>query len=123
MKRIISFVLCLGVLLSIPYSCKAVERTWTLSSNKTIIGKLYKYRGDINSANASTTNITCKGCEVALYPTDRDGERLAQLKYNKQANKSSAWVAMTQRNVHAWGSGHSTYPTNDPWKWLYLAVR
>ena len=75
MKRIISFVLCLGVLLAIPTACQAVEKEFgpdrMVVTKTSVRGKLYKYQGSNYVANASTTSVSGrKGVEVALYPTE-----------------------------------------------------
>ncbi|MBN1041268.1 hypothetical protein FDA33_09515 [Clostridium botulinum] len=96
--------------------------TWFMhESNTKIKGSLYLVNNDREIAQSKTVNLSDNGVKVRvkIYAT-ADGQTIRGSK-NEDVGKT-AYVKATARKPDCWGSGHTTTPSSDPYKWLYIQV-
>lgn len=97
---------------------------WTLVNTQTeIYGKLETVSS--NTCRGITQNISGNGIGVYVqtYATYQ-GQTIPNsttVRTNTTGNYVEARTT-TSYNKTYWGSGHSTYPTPDPYVWLYLSA-
>lgn len=118
--------LIIGLILSISLGgvvAEAVEGEWYMPSNTKIIGRLYFYGTDTEMGQASTINKSNNyPVKVKLYASDTSGNVIPGSWVEGPVKQGSTWVKSTARRPNAWGSGHSTNQSKDPWKWLYIGA-
>lgn len=98
--------------------------SWYMQDTNTKIrGSLYLLNdGDPDVGQARTENVSKNGVKVKvkIYAT-ADGQKIRGSE-KVDTGTRNAYATGTARRPDCWGSGHTTTPSNDPFKWLYLQV-
>ncbi|AGX41387.1 hypothetical protein [Clostridium saccharobutylicum] len=97
---------------------------WYMQSSKTEIqGSLYLVNNNKpNVAQAKTYNVDENGkkVRVKIYAT-ADGQTI-EGSDRDATGYPTAYIKSSARKPDAWGSGHTTTPSPDPYEWLYIQV-
>lgn len=111
-------------MLALPtFVANAEEDSWFFEATKTkITGRLYRWDGPADEANASTNNNSSNNIKVwvKIYATDNGTTLDGSVRTN--TGYPSAWVKSAARKPSWWGSIHTTTPTPDPYRTLNLYV-
>lgn len=69
-----------------------------------------------------TTNDSSNGIKVRTKIYATAGRTIIPGSWRERVSHPNAYITSRARSPQSWGSGHTTTPTLDPVKWLYLQV-
>lgn len=126
-KRIIATILGISMLIpatiAYAYSHGSSDTIYMQSTNTQITGTLYLlYDGNPNIGQANTHNDSGNGVTVKTKIYATAGGQTISGSSRVVTGNPNAYVKSTARLPDAWGSGHTTHNTADPWDWLYIQV-
>lgn len=121
-KKLSAIILAASILTMPPILAKAESGTWFMNATNTKLeGTLYAY-DDVELANAKTTNLSENNYRVVVKLYASAGGTTIDSSWKESRGYPYAWVKSAARSPQWWGSGHSTTPTSDDYKWLTLYV-
>lgn len=105
------------------YSHGSRDTYYMQSTNTQITGTLYLLNeGNPNIGQANTRNDSGNGVTVKTKIYATAGGQTISGSSRVTTGYPNAYIKSTARLPDAWGSGHTTSGTPDPWEWLYIQV-